>query len=136
MLAIPQNTTKDLTLVDLSNEKINNLKAKIEKIINDEVKEKKLIEWIRSERESDVDFYLDNWSKWDYKTKATKAGFFIDLVDNKRPLPSGEKGIRTNLDKPVQALNYEQRQYSDEYFNSLYDNVEFVKDNKDNKDNK
>lgn len=29
--------------------------------------------------------------------------------------------------KPVQATNYEQREYSDDYYNSLYDNVTFIK---------
>jgi plasmid replication initiation protein len=30
--------------------------------------------------------------------------------------------------KPIQATNYEQREYDDDFFNSLYDNVTFVKD--------
>lgn len=29
--------------------------------------------------------------------------------------------------KPSQATNYEQREYTDDYLNSLYDNVEFIK---------
>jgi len=32
-----------------------------------------------------------------------------------------------HINKPAQALNYEQREYSDDYYNSLYDNVEFIK---------
>jgi plasmid replication initiation protein len=36
------------------------------------------------------------------------------------------KSSSLNNYKPVQSTNYEQREYSDEYFNSLYDNVEFV----------
>lgn len=32
------------------------------------------------------------------------------------------------LKKPIQETNYEQRQYSDEFFNNLYDNVEYVKE--------
>lgn len=33
----------------------------------------------------------------------------------------------TNNKKPIQSTNYEQREYDDDYFNSLYDNVTFVK---------
>jgi len=116
--------------IDLSNDKIDNIKAKIKNIIDEEIKDKKIIEWIEKKKESDINFYLDNWSKWDYKTKATKAGFFIDVVDNNRPLPSGEKGLRANLDKPPQELNYEQRNYKDcddDYWHSFYDNVTFTK---------
>jgi plasmid replication initiation protein len=113
---------------DLSNDKVNKLRKKIKSIIDDEIKDKKIIQWLEAEKENDIDFYLDNWSRWKWKTKTTKAGFFIDLVDNKRPIPSGEKGIRVDLEKPPQAKNYEQREYSDEFLNSLYDNVTFVKD--------
>lgn len=111
-----------LSLVDLSTSKLNVLKNVIKNVIDDEVKDKKIIEWIESNKENDIRFYLNNWSKWDYKDKATKAGFFIDLVDNNRTLPAGKKGIRTELNKPVQSTNYEQREYDDDYFDSLYDN--------------
>lgn len=30
--------------------------------------------------------------------------------------------------KPIQATNYDQREYDDDFFNSLYDNVKFTKD--------
>jgi uncharacterized membrane protein (Fun14 family) len=32
------------------------------------------------------------------------------------------------INKPIQATNYEQREYDDDYINSLYDNVTFVKE--------
>jgi len=123
-----EDESKQLNLVDLTNDRVNKLKIKIKEVINDEVKEKKIIKWIQQGKEENINFYLDNWDKWNWKTKVSKAGFFIDLVDNNRPIPSGEKGIRVDLDKPVQARNYEQREYSDDYFNSLYCNVEFIKD--------
>ena len=112
--------------IDLSNNKIDIIKTKIRDVIADDVKERKIIKWIEAGKESEIDFYLDNWSKWEWKTKTTKAGFFIDLVDNNRPIPSGEKGIKVNLDKPEQSLNYDQRVYTDEDFNSWYDNVKLV----------
>jgi len=118
----------ELKTIDLSNDKLNNLKSKIKEVINDEIKDNKILQWVESGKEREVDFYLDNWSKWEWKTKTTKAGFFIDLVDNNRPIPSGEKGVKDNSDKPQQSLNYEQRVYTDEDFNSWYDNVKFVKE--------
>lgn len=107
---------------DVSNHKVSSLKEKIKEIIKDEVHENKLIEWIELNKERDINFYLNNWSDWDWKTKTTKAGFFIDLVDNNRPIPTGEKGIRASLDKPIQTTNYEQREYNDDYFDGLYAN--------------
>jgi hypothetical protein len=33
--------------------------------------------------------------------------------------------------KPIQATNYDQREYDDDFFNSLYDNVTFTKNDKE-----
>lgn len=122
-----KENNQQLSIMDLTNKKVQGIKNKIQETIDDEIKEKKIIEWIEKNKEEDVDYYLENWQLWDWKTKTTKAGFFIDLVDNKRPIPSGKKGIKVNLEKPPQATNYEQRKYDDEYFYDLYDNVTFIK---------
>lgn len=115
---------KQMSLVDLSNEKVIELNSKIRSVINDYVKESKIIEWIKNEKEEDINFYLSNWSRWNYKHKETMAGFFIFLVDKKIPLPKGEKGFY----KPPQALNYEQRKYDDEFFDSIWDNYQYLSD--------
>ena len=33
----------------------------------------------------------------------------------------------TNNNKSIQSTNYQQREYDDDFFNSLYDNVKFIK---------
>jgi plasmid replication initiation protein len=104
--------------------RVEELQNKIDKVINAVVYPNKVSEWIKDGKEEIVLFYLDNWSRWDWKTKANKAGFFVDLVDNERPIPLGEKGIRVGLDKPIQSTNYEQREYDDKFFESLYTDVE------------
>lgn len=125
-----QQKNKRSEKIILSNNKINEIKEKIDNTIGDNVSDKKIISWIKGEKEEEINFYLEHWSKWDYKTKASKSGFFIDLVDKNRPLPSGVKGQRL-LDKPIQATNYEQRQYDDDFFNSLYDNNNFESSKKE-----
>lgn len=113
----------EIDKINLLNENVNEIKAKIKKVIDDEVKRPKIIEWIEKGKEEDINFYLENWSKWSWKNKMTRSGFFIDLVDNKRDLPKQEKGHI----KPVQSTNYEQRKYNDEFFDNLYDNIQYIK---------
>ena len=68
-----------------------------------------------------LEFYLENYQKFlDTATKEIKdiGRFFNYVVTNKIPLPVSN--IVNN--RPIQASNYEQRNYPDEYFDGLYDN--------------
>lgn len=100
--------------------KIDNIQKDIQEIINDLVDRSKIIDWVEHQKEHDIYYYLQNWQLWRYKNKSSNAGFFIDLVDNKRKIPKGEKGL--HFGKPIQSTNFEQRKYDDEYFESLYEN--------------
>jgi hypothetical protein len=76
--------------------------------------------FIRTGKEN-LEFYLENYQKFlDTATKEIKdiGRFFNYVVTNKIPLPISK--IVNN--RPIQALNYEQRNYPDEYFDGLYDN--------------
>ncbi len=112
-------TTTSKKNVVVSPDSIKFYKDLIYNSIGVTVKDKRIKNWITDKKEEDIKFYLDNWSKWDYKTKYSEVGFYIDLVENKRPLPKFKKGQGGT---PEQMRNYSQREYSDEYFNSLYDN--------------
>jgi hypothetical protein len=76
-----------------------------------------------------LDYYLENYKKIldsSKKNIETIAGYFYTTVKNEIPLPVGHTA---KPDKPIQAINYEQREYDDDYLNSLYDNVTFIKTN-------
>lgn len=66
----------------------------------------------------DIRHYLSNWHKFDYKTKDNPIAFLLHLVKIKAEIPKAKKGFT----KPEQSTNFEQRIYSDEYFDSLYEN--------------
>lgn len=71
-----------------------------------------------------IEFYLDNWHKFDCTGKKSIAGFFYHAVMGEYELPKQEKGIGF---KPIQATNYQQREYDDDYYESLYDNPDYKK---------
>jgi hypothetical protein len=49
------------------------------------------------------------------------AGFFVDAISKNYDLSKPER------QKPIQATNYEQRKYNDDFFASLYDNIKIDK---------
>jgi hypothetical protein len=67
-----------------------------------------------------INHYLDNWSKFRYKKIENKVGFFIDCVNSRYSLPEQQIEVKN---KPIQATNYKQREYDDDYYESLYDNL-------------
>jgi plasmid replication initiation protein len=111
--------TPELDSKDIAT-KINSIQSDIKAVIGDLIDNAKILVWIEQEKEKTIYYYLENWHLWRYKNKKSNAGFFIDLVDNKRTIPAGEKGL--NFEKPIQSTNFEQRVYDDEYFESLYEN--------------
>lgn len=64
-----------------------------------------------------MNFYLQNWVKFATQNMSSKIGFFVNCVRKGYDLPEQQMG------KPIQAMNYEQRQYDDDYYESLYDNL-------------
>jgi hypothetical protein len=89
----------------------------IEKKLNSKVNIKVLEKTIKKNRlkVDDIEYYVDNWDKFDYKNKSNKIGFLLTLAIQKAELPNSHKGFN----KPDQSLNFTQRQYDDEFFNSL-----------------
>ncbi len=67
-----------------------------------------------------IKLYLDNWSK--FTPGRNPIGFFVKACVEKYDIP---KMINN---KPVQAMNYEQREYNDEFFDSLYVDLDKYKD--------
>jgi plasmid replication initiation protein len=67
-----------------------------------------------------IKLYLDNWSK--FTPGINPIGFFVKACVEKYDIP---KMINN---KPVQAMNYEQREYDDEFFDSLYVDLDKYKE--------
>jgi len=65
-----------------------------------------------------IKLYLDNWSK--FTPGKNPVGFFINACVEKYDIP---KMIHN---KPIQSMNYEQREYDDEFFDSLYVDLDKV----------
>jgi hypothetical protein len=59
------------------------------------------------------------------KTINSLGALFKSCVLNEYTIPKSKDGVDTN--KPIQATNYEQREYSDEFFDGLYANLEYIK---------
>ena len=99
------------------------VKDRIESVVRAEVKMNLLEEKIKEGnlKKEDIYYYLDNWSRFDYKKIGNPVGFVLHCAENKIPLPQTREGIRLSM-KPEQATNFEQREYDDEFFESLYDN--------------
>jgi hypothetical protein len=64
--------------------------------------------------------YIDNYHKFKCD-KHNPVGFLISAIEEEYPIPEEEIN-NYDSNKPVQSTNFEQRQYDDEYFDSLYDN--------------
>lgn len=97
------------------------IKERMESVLKTEVQIDMLEEKIKKNnlKAKDIYFYLDNWNKFDYKRLDNPVGFILYCASNKIPLPQYRRGVGG---KPEQATNFEQREYSDEFFESLYDN--------------
>lgn len=78
---------------------------------------------LKSDKDT-INYYLDNWAKFKGVSMDNKQGYFIKAVVDKYPFPEKQQG---EIYKPPQALNYEQREYDDEFFDSLYVNLDNIK---------
>jgi plasmid replication initiation protein len=97
------------------------IKEKIENVLKNEVKINILENTIKKNnlKKEDIYYYLENWEKFDYKKLNNPVGFLFKCVEDKISLPIHRQGMGN---KPEQATNFEQREYDDEFFESLYEN--------------
>jgi plasmid replication initiation protein len=117
------NHNKEILEDSYNDSILEDLQSKIEKIVLREVNFKILKNTIQKNhlKIEDFNYYLDNWGKFDYKSKNDPVAFFLYCVINRKPIPDKSEGI-TIPSKPIQSTNFEQRVYDDDFFNSLYDN--------------
>jgi hypothetical protein len=107
---------KDVVVDEL---KFNELKNKIDKTIGTITT--KGMQLILGKKIDFINLYINNFDK--FKTeKSNKVGFFIKAILEEYPIPKEE----TYNKKPIQSTNYKQREYTNEDFNILYDNVQFI----------
>lgn len=130
--AIPEITTEITTeITNNNNTKIleeeitsHDLKNIIEKI-EDKVKGKVNLKIFKNTMKKnniqikDIKFYLDNWNKFDYKTKDDPVAFFLHCIITKRPIPIIQNG-KNAYSKPDQSYNFEQRPFDADF--PYYDN--------------
>jgi plasmid replication initiation protein len=96
------------------------IKKDIENVIGEKVNMnilEKTIEKHNIETEK-IHYYLKNWKRFSHKSKKDPIGFFLSCVINEISIPKEQIGFN----KPEQSYNFDQREYDDEFFESLYDN--------------
>jgi len=98
----------------------SNLKTEIENTVGGNLGSKGFKYLMDNVPVDTIRLYLDNWSK--FAPGKNPVGFFINACVEKYDIP------KTINNKPIQATNYPQREYDEDFFNSLYKNYEFVKD--------
>jgi predicted transcriptional regulator len=68
--------------------------------------------------------YLNNFDKFIDSTEIkNKASYFYTAVLEQYKIPAIIKNTKKTNNMPIQSGNYKQREYDDEYFNSLYENI-------------
>jgi hypothetical protein len=126
---------ESITISKQDMEYLNTYRANFKALYKATLKETNVKELYIEKGKEAMEYYLENYKTFlESSTKGIKniAGYFYSTVKNEYPIPSHREA---KADKPIQSTNYEQRQYSDEYYNSLYDNVTFVKNDEDEENN-
>jgi len=132
----PPPTNKELTNNEVIKNNINNeeyktlsntevvaIKSDMEVILKTDVDVNILKNFIKKNKLTidKIKHYLQNWHKFDFKSKDNPTGFFLSLVKRNVAIPKKQEGQYSN-NKPIQSTNFDQRVYDDEFFDSLYDN--------------
>jgi len=105
---------------------VSHLKDKIEKTIG-KIGNKGIKKLIAASSIETVNYYLDNWNKFDGISMKSKMGFFISACIEGYSLPLAQNGQNNcGVYQPPQSTNYEQREYSDEDLESLYANAHLI----------
>lgn len=102
-------------------ERIEEIQKKIEEIIKVNISMKAIETMINEKGEEQIQLYLNNWDKFQYKNIGNVAKFFEGAVLKSYDIPVSQKG--TDKSKVPQETNYDQRKYDDDFYKSLYDNI-------------
>lgn len=116
---IEQSTAKhdDVELSPtLPDEDLEAVKNEIETVIGAEIDYKGLCYLLLNAKKFTIQQNLCNWDRFRHIEKSNPIGFFIDRCVNNRPIPQQVEN------KMAVNGGFEQRQYSDDYYNSLYEN--------------
>jgi plasmid replication initiation protein len=117
---IKQQKAKDMNFSHTVTEQINIgdeeietevVAKKIKNIVDESISRDTVRDLIKEYGIETVNYYLDNWCKFSTIDMKNKAGFFISCI-KKNYTPSEHQ-----IGKPVQSMNYEQRQYDDDHYN-------------------
>lgn len=132
IVSIPENK-KDVVVNDLLeiksskileevDEEISKLKSEIDKKIRDNINIRVLIKLIEENGIDRVKFYLENFENIAVSAIDRSAGFFVSMIRDRYQVNTKRKrtgGIAT----APQIGNFEQREYDDNFYKSLYDNL-------------
>lgn len=131
---IPDINTNINTNINNNNKEPKNNVVVDEKYINFFMKEfkkryghnfnkERLIELYKSKGPEILEKYLKDYQKVIDSKEIIKSipGLFYSFVKYSWTVSEVLKNLKNN--KPVQALNYEQREYDDKFFDNLYDNI-------------
>ena len=108
---------------------LDNFILQFKKLYQADFDREELIKLYIEKGENILNYYLEKFNVFlENSTKDIKniASFFNYIVSNEKHIPVIYKSNINKLHKPIQENNYEQRQYNDEYFDSLYDNVKYI----------
>jgi hypothetical protein len=100
---------------------VDEVKDMIETVIKAKISRNKLRELLKSHGREKIEYYLDNWYKFDGTHKNNIAGFFICAIEGNWEFP--QSYVVKQSSKPIQATNYYQREYTDEEYEAMYDNL-------------
>jgi hypothetical protein len=98
------------------------LSSKIENALNEKISQKKIQELINATSLEVVTQYIDNWDKYKPFARQSQASYFIHCIQHNIPVPTPKTTTQNNCTVP-QYANFEQREYSEEYYEKFYANL-------------
>lgn len=101
-------------------EDVCRIKEKIEYLTNGKITYKVVYSLLDNKGKEKVFNYLNNYKKFKVN-KHNPTGFLIKAITEEYPIPKEEINIYSQ-NEPIQSTNFDQREYDDDFFDSLYDN--------------
>lgn len=96
------------------------VKEKIEKVIKAKIKPQVVKDLLTHVGIDRIEYYLEHWQRFKGTKKSNVVGFFIKAVVEEYDIPTEEQARKqSNIS---QHHNFEQRTYTDDYYESLYAN--------------
>jgi hypothetical protein len=111
---------KKIETSTISTNDLKELKSNIDKVIGT-IKKDDLKKLVEAKGIDTIRFYMEKFKSFKCN-KHNPVGFFIKMAKEEWEVPQEQIIDYKNSNKPEQSTNFEQRQYSDEYYESLYDN--------------